>query len=63
MAARAASLCLAPELADGNLAYMFPVQPPLSYCAIRFFTETLDSGGDVQTKDVASFEDGKMVLK
>ncbi|SRR5713226_9502298 len=62
--ARATTLCVAPELADGNLAYMFPIQPPQEYCAIRFFTEALSRTGDVQTNsEVASFEDGKLILK
>jgi hypothetical protein len=60
---RATSLCVAPELADGNLLLMFPVQPPNEYCAIKFFTHALDSSGHVQPKDIAIFEDGKLTLK
>jgi len=60
---RATGLCIAPELAEGNLPHLFPVQPPREYCVIRFFTHTLDGAGQAQTKDVASFEDGKLSLK
>jgi hypothetical protein len=60
---RATALCIAPTLAEGNFTYLFPVQPPSEYCAIRFFTLTLDGAQHVQPKDVASFEDGKMALK
>jgi len=60
---RSISLCVAPELADGNLSYMFSIQPPNEYCTIRFFTHALDSSGHIQPKDVATFEDGKLSMK
>lgn len=60
---RATSLCVAPELADGNLLLMFPVQPPNEYCVIKFFTHVVDPSGHVQPKDIATFEDGKLTLK
>ncbi len=60
---RATSLCVAPELADGNFPYMFPIQPPKEYCAVRFFTLTAGSSGHVEPKDVAAFEDGKLNMR
>ncbi|SRR5712692_8731246 len=60
---RATSLCVAPELADGNFPYMFPIQPPKDYCAIRFFTLMAGSSGHVEPKDVATFEDGKLNMR
>jgi len=60
---RATSLCVAPTIADGNLPYMMPIQPPKEYCATRFFTLTLDSSGHIQPKEVAIFEDGNLTLK
>lgn len=60
---RATGLCIAPAMAEGNSRYLFSVQPPIEYCAVRFFTHTLDGAGRVQTKDVASFEDGKLTIK
>ncbi len=60
---RAAQFCTSPELAEGNFVYMFPVQPPTEYCAIRFFTDALDREGHVEPKDVAIFEDGKLAMK
>lgn len=60
---RAAQFCISPELAEGNFVYMFPVQPPKEYCAIRFFTDALGPEGHVEPKDVAVFEDGKLAMK
>jgi hypothetical protein len=60
---RATGLCITPAQAEGNFGYMIPVQPPREYCAIRFFTLALDAGGHAQTREVASFEDGKLILK
>jgi hypothetical protein len=60
---RATSLCVAPELADGNFSYMLSIQPPKEYCAIRFFTLVVDSSGHVEPKDVATFEDGKLNMR
>ncbi len=60
---RATTLCVAPELADGNLSYMFLIQPPNNYCAIRFFTLKIGSSGHVEAKDVATFDDGKLIMK
>jgi hypothetical protein len=60
---RAAQFCTSPELAEGNFVYMFPVQPPTEYCAIRFFTDALDREGHVEPKDVAVFEDGKLTMR
>ena len=59
---RGTALCVAPNLAEGNFRYMFPVQPPKDYCAIRFFTDALSPAGELQTKDVATYEDGKLTL-
>jgi hypothetical protein len=60
---RATNLCITPALAEGNFGYMAPIQPPREYCAIRFFTLALDAGGHAQTREVASFEDGRLILK
>ena len=60
---RATSLCVAPGLADGNFSYMFSIQPPKEYCAIRFFTLAADSSGHLEPKDVATFEDGKLNIR
>jgi len=60
---RATSLCVTPGLADGNLPYMLSIQPPKEYCAVRFFTLTVDSSGRVEPKDVAMFEDGKLNMR
>jgi len=60
---RATSLCVAPGLADGNFPYMLSIQPAKEYCAIRFFTLTLDSSGHVEPKDVGTFQDGKLKMR
>ena len=61
---RATSLCIAPAMADGNFPNLLSLQAaPKEYCVVRFFTNTLDSSGHVQTKEVAQFEGGKLSLK
>jgi hypothetical protein len=60
---RATDLCVAPTLAEGNFRYLVPVGPPKEYCAVWFYTYTLDRAGHVQTKDVARFEDGKLTMQ
>jgi hypothetical protein len=60
---RAADLCIAPALAEGNLPYLISLQPAREHCEIRFFTHAADGAGQLQAKDVASFENGKLSLK
>ena len=66
LSARATALCIAPTGAqDGELLAWFLTleKPPVEYCAIRFFTVILDADGNIGPKDVASFEDGELVMK
>jgi hypothetical protein len=60
---RATDLCIAPALAEGNLPYLISLQRAREHCEIRFFIHAADGAGQLQTKDVASFENGKMSLK
>ena|SRR6266576_3624753 len=62
---RSTSLCIAPTLADKSLTMMGLGAriPPKQYCSIRFFTLGLGKDGKVEPRDVALFEDGKIILK
>ncbi len=60
---RATNLCVAPALAERNFRYLVPVGPPDGYCAISFFTHSLDAAGHVQTKEVASFDGGQLTVR
>ncbi len=60
---RATALCIAPALGGGNLSMIFLRELPIRYCTIRFFTPALNGAGHAEPKDVASFEDGKLVMK
>jgi hypothetical protein len=60
---RATALCVAPALAEGNRRYIFIFPPPKDYCVVSFFTPAWGRAGDIQTKEVASFEDGKLTMK
>lgn len=58
---RAIGLCIETKMADGNLPYMLVV--PKDFCAVRFFTHTLDASGHIQPTDVAVFDSGKLTMK
>lgn len=61
---RATSLCVAPALADKSLTMAIGAGiAPKQYCSIRFFTLGLGKDGKVEPRDVALFEDGKIILK
>lgn len=61
---RGTSLCVAPTLAQHGQQLTLFLTPPKDYCSILFFTLTLDaSGKDINTKELAVFEEGKLSLK
>lgn len=61
---RAASLCITPMTAEhGEWSFKLLETPPIEYCAVRFFTIGFNSAGELEARDVATFEGGKLVMK
>lgn len=60
---RAAALCIAPAAANISSILSLMKEPPNQYCSIRFFTISLATeGSGINRKDIATYENGKLMI-